>query len=50
MQVNRETMNSYFSTLSAIVKNKKLPEHILSIVQDVIDLRQNGWSIVARQT
>jgi hypothetical protein len=36
-------MDSYFSTLNAIVNKRKLSNRILFAIQDVVDLRQNGW-------
>ncbi|XP_046637850.1 eukaryotic translation initiation factor 4 gamma 1-like [Daphnia pulicaria] len=46
-ETNREIMNSYFTTLEAIVKNQTVSERILSMIQEVIDLRKCGWSITA---
>jgi len=36
-------MNSYFSTLDGIVKNRKTSNRIRFMIQDVIDLRKSQW-------
>jgi translation initiation factor 4G len=42
-QTNRETMNSYFSTLDTIVNKRKISNRIRFMIQDVVDLRKTGW-------
>lgn len=42
-QTNRETMNSYFSTLDGIVNKRKISNRIRFMIQDVVDLRKTGW-------
>ncbi len=42
-QTNRETMNSYFSTLDAIIKQRKISNRIRFMIQDVVDLRKRRW-------
>ena len=36
-------MNSYFSTLDAIVNKRKISNRIRFMIQDVVDLRKTGW-------
>jgi translation initiation factor 4G len=36
-------MDSYFSTLDAIVKQRKISNRIRFMIQDVVDLRKTGW-------
>nr|CAH0113662.1 unnamed protein product [Daphnia galeata] len=43
ISTNRETMNSYFSTLDAIVNKRKISNRIRLMIQDVVDLRKTGW-------
>jgi translation initiation factor 4G len=42
-QQSRDTMNSYFSQLEAIVKQKKTSNRIRFMIQNVMDLRRNQW-------
>lgn len=42
-QTNGETMDSYFSTLGAILHQRKISNRIRFMIQDVIELRKNGW-------
>ncbi|XP_046441878.1 eukaryotic translation initiation factor 4 gamma 1-like isoform X2 [Daphnia pulex] len=43
ISTNRETMNSYFSTLDGIVNKRKISNRIRFMIQDVVDLRKTGW-------
>jgi hypothetical protein len=42
-QTNRETMNSYFSTLDIIVNKRKVSNRICLMIQDLVDLRKTEW-------
>ena len=42
-QTNRETMDSYFITLNAIVNERKISNRIRFAIQDLVDLRKTGW-------
>lgn len=43
ISANRESMNSYFSTLDSIVNKRKISNRIRFMIQDVVDLRKTGW-------
>nr|CAH0099116.1 unnamed protein product [Daphnia galeata] len=43
ISTNRETMDSYFSTLDAIVKQRKISNRIRFMIEDVVNLRKRRW-------
>ena len=48
-QTNRETMDSYFITLNAIVNERKISNRIRFAIQDLVDLRKTGWEKPRRE-